>query len=93
MLVNCCLKDIYTPCFKLSKSVCEVDAGKILFKQGQTKKDAPCLELLHSLTNSDVVKMALWIITKILLDTGSQTLVARADLVAKEKWDLNTQSL
>ena len=28
---------------------------------------------------------------KILLDTDSQTSVARADLVAKEKWDPNTQ--
>ena len=36
--------------------------------------------------------MVLWIIKKIiLLDTGSQTSVARADLVAKEKWDPNTQ--
>ena len=65
---------------------------KVLFNQGQIT-DAPCFELLHSLTNDDIVKNGTLDNKKIkiLLDTGSQTSVARADLVAKEKWDPNTQ--
>ena len=39
---------------KLNKSACKVDAGKVLFNQGQVT-DAPCFELLHGLTN-DIVK-------------------------------------
>ena len=61
--------------------------------RAKKKKDAPCFELLHSLTNADIVKDGTLDNKKIkiLLDTGSQTSVARADLVAKEKWDPSTQ--
>ena len=50
-------------------------------------------ELLHSLIGCGIVKEGTLDdkAVKILLDTGSQTSAARADLVAREKWDLKTQ--
>ena len=75
---------------KLNKSAGKAGSGKVLFNQGQTEAEAPCSQLLP---NFEVVKEGTLDDTKVkvLLDTGSQTSVARADLVAREKWDSETK--
>ena len=78
---------------KLNKSACKVGSGKVMFNQGEIVTNAPCSQLLHNLIKFDIVKEGTLDnkTVKILLDTGSQTSVARADLVAKEKWDPDTK--
>ena len=65
--------------------------SKVMCCQGQTTMGAPCSPLLCS--NFDIVKEGTLNNkkVKILLDTGSQTSVARADLVAKERRDPETK--
>ena len=71
---------------KLNKGAGKAGSGKVLFNQGQTEAEAPCSQLLP---NFEVVKEVTLDDTKVkvFLDTGSQTSVARADLVARENWD------